>query len=152
MLHVLVWAVMCSSWWSSYSFWQTSGQMLPKTQALWQPGHLSSPVCAFQTWVPRSYVNFPINTKPVLSSGSPLKTRGDCKSVGRWVNALSQLAQEGDGQHIKPQHSAGALAPRWGSCPVGGGHAANPEGLLAAEARGYGRWLSWSSMLILSCL
>lgn len=41
MLHVLVWAIMCPSQWPRHLFWQTSGQMLSETQALWQFRHLS---------------------------------------------------------------------------------------------------------------
>lgn len=87
-----------------------------------------------------------------VSPGSILKTNGDCKERTDGSKPFHSLPGEGDGQHTKPQHSAGAPVPFWGYCLVEAGHAANPGGLLLAEARGHGRWLSWSSVLILSCL
>lgn len=57
---------------------------------------------------------------------------------------LHRLPGDSDGQHTKPQQSR-ARAPWWGYCLVGAGLAANP-GLAVAEARGHGRWLSWSSV------
>lgn len=85
-----------------------------------------------------------------FGSHHALKTSGDGRRADGPVRAISQPSG-GTVMGSTPSCGIQAALQPCGERIAWREHAANPGGLLGANVRGQGRWLSWSSALILSC-